>query len=68
VNAGGVINVELEAVEGRYDAELVKNKVDEIYQTTLKIINLSKEKKISTAKAADEYAEGVVEAARANKK
>ena len=60
VNAGGVINCGMEIVEGKYDANIVNAKVDNIYDTTLKIISLAKEKQISTSRAADEYAEGII--------
>ncbi|MDR3013174.1 MAG: leucine dehydrogenase [Chitinispirillales bacterium] len=64
VNAGGVINcgIEIEDPNWRYDIDYVNTRVDKIYDTTLKIIALAKEKRISTSKAADEYAEGIVDA------
>jgi len=61
VNAGGVINCGMEITDGVYDVNVVNEKVDKIYDTTLKIILLAKEKQISTSKAADEYALGIVE-------
>ena len=64
VNAGGVINCGMEAIEKIYDVSVVNKKVDDIYNNTLKIITLSKERKISTSQAADEYAEGIVNAHR----
>lgn len=64
VNAGGIINCEAEVVDPVYSADAVNERVDKIYQTTLDIINLAKQKKISTAKAADEYAMGIILAAR----
>ena len=60
INAGGVINCGMEITDGTYDVNVVKAKVEKIYDTTLKIIALAKEKRISTSKAADEYAEGIV--------
>jgi len=57
VNAGGVINCGMEVSEGHYDVNAVNAKVDEIYNTTQKIIALAKEKNIGTHRAADEYAE-----------
>ncbi|MDR0272195.1 MAG: leucine dehydrogenase [Clostridiales bacterium] len=56
VNAGGVINCGMEVSAGHYDVNAVNAKVDEIYQTTQKIISLAKEKNIGTHRAADEYA------------
>jgi leucine dehydrogenase len=66
INSGGVINcgIEIENPNWRYNADEVNARVDGIYDTTLKIIALAKEKRISTSKAADEYAAGIVEAGR----
>jgi leucine dehydrogenase len=60
INAGGVINCGMEITDGTYDVNVVNSKVDKIFDTTQKIIALAKEKKISTSKAADEYALGIV--------
>jgi len=60
INAGGVINCGMEITDRIYDVNIVNAKVDKIYDTTLKIISLAKEKHISTSKAADEYAEEIV--------
>ena len=60
VNAGGVINCGMEITDGTYDVNVINAKVDKIYDTTLKIISLAKEKNISTSKAADEYALSIV--------
>ena len=62
VNAGGVINCGMEIVEGFYNVDTINEQVDKIYDTTLKIVNLAKEKKISTYQAADDYAEGIIKA------
>ena len=64
INAGGVINCGIEIADGFYDVGVVNARVDQIYDTALKIISLSKEKRISTYKAADEYAQGIVDARR----
>lgn len=64
VNAGGIINCEAEVVDPVYSADAVNAKVDKIYQTTLDIIELASKKGVSTAKAADEYAMGIILAAR----
>jgi len=64
VNAGGVINCGMEIeTGGQYDVNVINKKVDGIYDTTLKIVALAKDNKISTSKAADEYAMGVIKAA-----
>ena len=60
INAGGVINCGMEITEGTYDADVVNANVDKIYDTTLKIVALAKDKKISTYRAADEYAESII--------
>lgn len=64
VNAGGVISCGMEITDDSYDVNIVNQKVDEIYDTTLKIISLAKEKNISTYHAADNYAENIVKNAR----
>ncbi|MCL1910101.1 MAG: NAD(P)-binding domain-containing protein [Kiritimatiellaeota bacterium] len=64
VNAGGVVNCGMEIVEGYYDAKKVWANVDKIYDTTLNIIALAKSNGISTARAADDYAIGIIEAGR----
>jgi leucine dehydrogenase len=60
INAGGVINCAMEITEGTYSADVVNKKVDKIYDTTLKIIALAKERRLSTYRAADEYAESII--------
>jgi leucine dehydrogenase len=62
INSGGVINCGMEIVEGRYDVKTVWANVDKIYDTTLKLLALAREKSISTYRAADAYAEGIVAA------
>ena len=59
INAGGVINCGMEITEG-YDVDKVNERVDKIYDTTLKILALAKEKGVSTYRAADEYALNIV--------
>lgn len=55
INAGGLINVEDE-LRG-YDRERAMNKVTGIYRAMQLIFTMSKEREISTARAAKEYAE-----------
>ena len=62
INAGGVINCGMEITDKTYNVDVINSKIDKIYDTTLKIIALAKEKGISTYKAADEYALGIVNA------
>ena len=64
INAGGVINCGMEIPDGNYDVDVINTKVDQIYDTTLKIISIAKEKGVSTYRAADGYAEGIVNAAK----
>ncbi|MCL2689838.1 MAG: leucine dehydrogenase [Chitinispirillia bacterium] len=59
VNAGGVINCGMEVTEG-YNLDKINQRVDGIYDTTLKIVSLAKEKNISTYQAAEEYAWSIV--------
>ena len=60
VNAGGVINCGMEIVKGKYDIDEVNAATDGIYETTLKIIELAKERHISTYQAADEFARSII--------
>ena len=62
VNAGGLINLSFELT--RYDREAAMVKVGKIYETMLKIIAISKEQGLSTARTADWLAERRLEAAR----
>ncbi len=62
INAGGIINLALEF--GKYDQELAKTQVNEIYHTVERVITLSKTEHISTARAADKLAESRIEAAK----
>ncbi len=54
-NAGGIINCAPEALGIPYDENFVLEKVDNIYNTTLKIIDLAKERGITTYAAAEQY-------------
>lgn len=56
VNAGGVINCGEEITAPRYDAELVREKVDAIYDTTLRILRLAEERRLNPNAAAETYA------------
>jgi len=71
INAGGVINCGMEIVEGGYDKNdkakqiaKINERVDKIYDTTLKIVALAKEKNMSTYQAAEEYAWSIVKAGK----
>ena len=60
INAGGVINCSMERNAGGYNADVVMAQVDKIYDTTLKIIAIARENRISTNQAADQYAERMI--------
>ena len=62
VNAGGIINLSLEPT--RYNPELAKSQVTEVYHTMEKIIALAKLEQISTARAADRLARDHIEEAK----
>lgn len=65
VNAGGVANSSTEAQMGAdYSLQVVEEKIARIYQTTLDVFKLAKERHISPCRAADEYAWAQVEAGR----
>lgn len=57
INAGGLINVYNELQPNGYNAENSREQVRSIYDVMLKIIAMSKEKNISTHKAANQFAE-----------
>ena len=59
INAGGVISVEHQ-VSGEYDIEKINERLDNIYTAVSNIIKLAKEKNIPTSKAADEYADEII--------
>lgn len=56
INAGGLINVYNEIVEGGYDLERSYQMVDNIYNTVKEIIRVSKEKNLPTYLVAEEMA------------
>lgn len=60
VNAGGVINCAEEVTEPVYHSDSVMAKVDRIYDTTLKVLDIAKEKHISTYDAAEQYAMNII--------
>lgn len=60
VNAGGIINCGEEITSPAFDAGIINEKVDKIYDTTLKILALAREKSISTYDAADQYAMDII--------
>jgi leucine dehydrogenase len=68
INSGGVINCGTELAVGGYHVDTVNAKVDEIYGTIQNIISLAKEKKVSTYRIADEYAESIVKRAKEGNK
>lgn len=68
LNAGGIINLSYE-VEGYYNAEAAFERIIKgVSETMEKVIALSKENKISTAKAADLIAEERIKSVRQLKK
>jgi len=56
LNSGGIINVESE-IYGGYNADRAREKTERIYETTERVIAISKSQEIPTAKAADYLAE-----------
>jgi len=63
VNAGGVINLSME-YGMKYDPELAKARVAEIYHTMEKVLSLAKSERTTTARAADRLAWERIEEAR----
>lgn len=64
VNAGGIINCGEEITGSAYDIEAVTAKVNQVYDTTLKVLALAKCKGISTYDAAEMYAMDIIIAQR----
>ncbi len=60
INAGGVINAAEEVSGQAYDAKKADAKVDKIFDTTLKIIELARARNLSTYDAAEQYAMNIV--------
>ena len=61
INAGGIINV---SFEKDYDATLATKKVEEIYDTLMRIFVLSDEQDCTTSSIADKLARAIIEAAK----
>lgn len=66
INAGGLINVNAE-LEG-WTSEQAHDKAAEIYDTILRILEMARDKKIPSYRAADEVAMERIEAARKRKR
>ncbi len=64
INAGGVINCGAEIPPCVYNEKDVAKRVDDIYNTTEKIIQIAKKKNITTYDAAEEYAWGIIKAGK----
>ncbi len=64
INAGGIINVSIE-VEGAYEAERSRKKVENIYVALKRVFEIAKEQKISTNEASNHLAEERLEQGRA---
>ena len=56
INAGGIINVSIE-VEGEYEAERSRKKVENIYVALKRVFEIAKEQNISTNEASNHLAE-----------
>ena len=56
INAGGIINVSIE-VEGAYDEERSRKKVENIYHALKRVFEIAKEQNISTNEASNHVAE-----------
>lgn len=66
INAGGIINVYGEVA--KYSKEEALKRTENIFNTTLEILNFAKEKDITTHKAAFEIAQKRIDEAKAQKK
>lgn len=63
INAGGVINCGADLI-GNHNAHYIWQKIDDIYDTTMKIFSLAKERKIPTYQAADQFALAIIDKKR----
>lgn len=63
INAGGVINCGADLI-GNHNAHYIWQKIDDIYDTTMKIFSLAKERKIPTYQAADQFALTIIDKKR----
>jgi leucine dehydrogenase len=64
INAGGIINVGHEFAPGGYDEATSLKQIEKIYETLKRVMAMSDEKNISTARAADLLAEEILAAGR----
>ena len=67
INAGGVINVSFELVPGGYDEKKSTKKVEGIYDTLKRILEIAGEESVTTAVAADHLAEEILTEGRRRK-
>ena len=63
LNSGGIINVETE-ITGEYNPDRAREKTERIYEITDRVIAISKNGEIPTAKAADRLAEDRLKSVR----
>lgn len=64
LNAGGIINLSMELTKGGYNAEASKSETAGIHNTMEKVIKMAKDNAISTARAADNLAQGRIDDAK----
>ncbi|MDP6550254.1 MAG: Glu/Leu/Phe/Val dehydrogenase dimerization domain-containing protein [Dehalococcoidia bacterium] len=67
INAGGIINVAME-IGTAYHADRAREKTERIYDTVGRVIEISKEEEIPTARAADRLAEERLDSVRSIKR
>ncbi|MCH2674770.1 MAG: leucine dehydrogenase [Dehalococcoidia bacterium] len=63
LNSGGIINVETE-ITGEYNPDRAREKTERIYEITDRVIAISKNEEVPTAKAADRLAEDRLKSVR----
>ena len=67
INAGGVINCGADLI-GNHNEHYIWQKIDDIYDTTMKIFSLANEQKIPTYQAADQFALAIIDKKRSDLK
>lgn len=63
INAGGVMNCGADLI-GNHDERYIWQKIDDIYDTTMKIFSLAQENKIPTYQAADQFSLAIIDKKR----
>ena len=64
INAGGIINVYMELVDGGYDEEAALDRIATIYDNLQQVFEIAQAKDVNTREAASRLAEMRIESAK----